>query len=94
MPRSQIKVLRGEVPQSLVRLNLTQIERLNPRYPKALMLGSKKPEGAGTWQQLEDGDQSRRSKRTRPADQRPGDVEVEGSVMKDLDEEMTKRGGD
>ena len=44
VPRSQVKVLRGEVPQSLVRLNLTQIERLNPRYPKALMLGPKKVE--------------------------------------------------
>ena len=82
MPRSQIKVLRGEVPQSLVRLNLTQIERLNPRYPKVLMLGSKKPEGAGTWQQLEDGDQSRRLKRTRPGINVPGMWKSRGASLR------------
>jgi len=91
VPKSQVKVLRGEVPQSLVRLNLTQIERLNPRYPKALLiLGQKKVEVGATWQQLEDGDQSLRFKRMRAVDQRPHVVEAKGSVVKNLDEEMTK----
>ena len=90
VPRSQVKVLRGEVPQSLVRLNLTQIERLNPRYPRALIVGPMKVEAGQSWQALGGGEEPQRVKRTRPGEQYPEAVAVKERDVKNMEEEMTK----
>ena len=38
VPKSHLRILKGAVPECLVKLNLSLIERENPRFPKPLVM--------------------------------------------------------
>ena len=58
------------------------------------MVGPIKVEAGQSWQALGGGEEPQRVKRTRPVEQYPEAVAVKERDVKEMDKEMTKRGGD
>ena len=52
VPKSQLKILKGAVPECLVRLNLSLIERENPRFPKPFIMQRPTCATAIPWKEL------------------------------------------
>ena len=54
VPVTQLRILKGEIPSSLVDLNMSVIERENPRFPRSSVarVKSTKSQGGITWSNL------------------------------------------
>ena len=76
VPKAKLRVLKGCIPASLAQLNLTLIQRENPRYPKPRVLRrAEEPQKAVSWKDLTEAAVDHGLKRSRRSEEKPSQEE-------------------